>query len=108
MLRTSTMTTSIARAAILISCGLALTPAALAHGTAGKRFFPATMAIEDPLPADELGFTYSKLNGEDETEHEIEGEFSKRLTNKLSISIGREWMREEHGARVHEGWGNVE
>ena len=33
---------------------LGAAPAAHAHGMAGKRFFPATLVIDDPFVADEM------------------------------------------------------
>ena len=103
------MTMYIARAAIFITLGLACAPGvANAHGVAGKRFFPATMAIEDPLPADELGFVYARTSSDDGSEQEMEGEFAKRLTEKLALSIGRAWVRGKEAGETASGFGNLE
>lgn len=42
----------------ITAVALAITPVepAAAHGLAGKRFFPATLVVDDPFVADELGF----------------------------------------------------
>ena len=40
--------------ATLAALGIVAPDAAQAHGFAGKRFFPATLATEDPFVADEL------------------------------------------------------
>ena len=32
-----------------------------AHGTAGKRFFPTTLTIEDPFVSDELSFLFGYI-----------------------------------------------
>lgn len=72
-----------------------LAPAhALAHGFAGKRFFPATIATDDPFVADELSLpTVSSLRhaGEGDEpearETEISVEFAKRITEHLGLSV---------------------
>ena len=42
------------RGATLVALCIAAPGIAEAHGFAGKRFFPATLATEDPFVADEL------------------------------------------------------
>jgi hypothetical protein len=37
-----------------IAASLLLSTPVLAHGVAGDRFFPATLAVDDPAVADEL------------------------------------------------------
>ena len=66
---------------------------AQAHGLVGKRFFPATLAIDDPFVADELSLptiSHIKLRGDDESpptrETTISAEFSKRLSPRSSAS----------------------
>src|ERR1041384_7793272 len=66
-----------------------------AHGMAGDRFFPATLAIDDPFVADELSLpTIStlKASANDETpairETDYSAEFSKRLSPNLGVSFG--------------------
>ena len=66
-----------------------------AHGLIGKRFFPATLAVDDPFVADEMSLptiSYLKLRGTEEAPptHQIDlsGEISKRLTPDLGISLG--------------------
>ena len=57
-----------------------------AHGFAGKRFFPTTLAVDDPFVSDEgsLLISYTREPGEGETPATraavISGEFSKRIT----------------------------
>src|SRR5437763_4941311 len=76
------------------ACGLAALPAD-AHGVAGNRFFPATLATDDPAVADELSLpTLSRFktgDGPAATETDIAGEYSKRLTSKLGVSFGGAW-----------------
>ena len=49
------------RIAALVTALLATTPAALAHGIAGNRYFAGTLTFDDPAVADELVFGYSAL-----------------------------------------------
>lgn len=68
---------------------------ASAHCVVGNRFFPATLAIDDPCVADELSLpTVSWTKSGDVPpvrETDISGEFSKRITDNFSISIGSTW-----------------
>jgi hypothetical protein len=86
---------------LLFSCALVsvlavLVPgAALAHGLAGKRFFPATLATDDPFVADELSLptiSHIKKPGAGDTaptkETDLSAEFSKRLSLNLGLSLG--------------------
>jgi hypothetical protein len=68
---------------------------ARAHGIIGKRFFPATLGIDDPFVADELSFptvSHIKLPAGDEgpatRETTISAEFSKRLSPNLGLTLG--------------------
>jgi hypothetical protein len=85
----------------LFVCVLAVAVAATAsgvasaHGLAGKRFFPATLATDDPFVADELSLptiSHIKLPGTGDTpptkETGLSGEFSKRLSPNLGLSLG--------------------
>ncbi len=79
-------------------CVMTLTAGATtasAHGLAGKRFFPATLAVDDPFVSDELSlplFSHIKepASGEEPAtvRTEITGEFSKRITPNLGLSLG--------------------
>jgi hypothetical protein len=87
------MSTRILRAAF---CGAAATLAslnlALAHEIVGNRFFPATLAIDDPGVNDELALpTISKFKtGDDPSVKQLDmsGEFSKRITEDFAVSFG--------------------
>jgi hypothetical protein len=85
----------------ILAAGLLLGAAgrASAHGFAGKRFFPATLATEDPFVADELSFptvsTFREPASGDEPstrETEISVELAKRITPKFGISIENAWV----------------
>ena len=94
----------------LFCVAIAASPA-FAHGYAGKRFFPATILLEDPFVADELGFpTYTHRKGGEEAgvrEDEFEFEFAKRITSKLALSLEGAWSREESEDGTVDGFSNV-
>jgi hypothetical protein len=68
---------------------------ASAHGLIGQRFFPATLAIDDPFVADELSLPtifHIRNRGSEEgppaLQTNLSGEFSKRLSPNLGFSLG--------------------
>lgn len=68
---------------------------AFAHGFAGKRFFPATLATDDPFVADELSLpTVSRrktgASGEEPAtlETDTSVDFTKRITPDFGIGLG--------------------
>ncbi len=82
-----------------------LAPSANAHGRAGARFFPSTIAIEDPAVADELTLPiFSRFNGA----REIEGEYSRRLARFFSVSIEAGRTREAEDGEILSGFENIE
>jgi hypothetical protein len=68
-----------------------------AHCFVGSRFFPATLTVDDPCVADELSLpTFSVVKtGDDPSARaiDISAEYSKRITDDLGISIGRDFTR---------------
>ena len=70
---------------------------AFAHCFVGARFFPATLAIDDPCVADELSLPtvgWSKTGDiPPANEWDTSAEISKRITNDLGISIGEGWTQ---------------
>jgi hypothetical protein len=78
---------------------LLLAPAeAMAHGFAGNRFFPATIATDDPFVSDELSLpTVSTIRNAatDDSpanqETEVSVDFSKRITPKFGLGFGETW-----------------
>jgi hypothetical protein len=88
--------------ATFICAVLAATPGgtAFAHGFAGKRFFPATLATEDPFVADELSLpTVSRTktrasDGEPATvETSTSVDFTKRITPEFGVGLGASYLR---------------
>src|SRR5262245_3310808 len=87
-----------------------------AHGMVGKRFFPATLATEDPFVADELSLpTVSTLkqraSGDEPAtrETEISAELSKRITPDLGVSIAGSFLvLSPEGEKSVTGFENLE
>src|SRR5271156_870418 len=80
----------------LLFLGLPISDA-FAHCFVGARFFPATLAIDDPCVADELSLptvAWSKTGDvPPATEWDVSAEISKRITEDLGISIGDTWSQ---------------
>ena len=64
----------------------------VAHEIVGNRFFPATLAIDDPGVNDELSIptVAAFKTGDDPSfkQRDISGEFSKRITEAFAVSFG--------------------
>ena len=94
---------------------LAMADAALAHGTAGKRFFPATLTTEDPFVADELSLpTIStiKTPASDESpavrETVFSADVSKRVTENLGVGFGAAYKQlRPEGGDTQRGFDNA-
>ena len=84
-------------------CVMTLTAGATtasAHGLAGKRFFPATLAVDDPFVSDELSLPLishirSPASGDEPATltTDISAEFAKRITPNLGFSLGGDLLR---------------
>src|SRR5262245_9035921 len=100
--------------AMLLSCLILLgLPAwSWAHGFAGQRFFPTTLAIDDPFVSDELSFRlrHIKEPGEPPTvSTEIDAEYSKRLTPRLGLSLGGSFLHlDPDEGSTENGFSNLE
>ncbi|HEY8051074.1 MAG TPA: hypothetical protein VIE63_18015 [Ramlibacter sp.] len=75
-----------------------------AHGFVGQRFFPATIATDDPFVADELSlptFTTSRFNAGDDSpagrETSLSVDFSKRITQNFGLEFGSARERFTYG-----------
>jgi hypothetical protein len=99
--------------ALAIGCVSLLTcEDALAHGFAGKRFFPATLAIDDPFVADELSLptvSYQKSNDDPsvrETDFSID--VSKRVTENFGVGFGATYKQlRQEGTDTQRGFDNL-
>ena len=86
-----------------------------AHGFAGKRFFPTTFAVEDPFVSDEFSLLVNHIKEPAEEEvppvktTDLSLEYSKRITQKLGISIGETYrfLNYNHNGS-EDGFGNLE
>src|SRR5256712_4592523 len=92
------------RHCLAVVVSLLMVPAVVApvsaHGLAGKRFFPSTLAIDDPFVSDELTLPNilhikRRASGDESAAQETEfsGEYSKRITPNFGFSL--------EGALVH-------
>ena len=70
---------------------------ASAHCLVGARFFPATLATDDPCVADEMSLptvAWSRTGDVPPAkELDISGEISKRITEDFGVSIGDGWTQ---------------
>ncbi len=76
---------------------LSANSAALAHGFAGDRFFPATILTDDPFVADEMSlptFTRPPTGADGSHEYDLDVDIAKRITDDL-------------GFTAHYGWASV-
>jgi hypothetical protein len=105
---------SLAGTAALAAVTVVLSNAgALAHCFVGGRFFPATLAIDDPCVADELSLptvAWSKT-GDDPPARQLDlsMEYSKRITEYFGVSIGSTWTHlSQPGMPSQSGFQNLE
>ena len=97
------------------TAAIALSADALAHGFAGKRFFPATPTTDDPFVADELSLptiTQRRLSATEESPatqlRTSSIDYTKRVTSKLGVGFGASYLRfaNEDGTR-EKGFDNL-
>ena len=103
------MTTRLALAVLLL---LGTSLAAEAHCIVGNRFFPATLAVDDPCVADELSMpTIAGFkNGDNPSADELDiaGEYSKTITPNFGISFEEAWIHlDPPGERSVSGFDNL-
>jgi hypothetical protein len=108
---------SIATPLTLIAAAMAVLPAgpAAAHGLAGKRFFPATLATDDPFVADELSLPTIEsrkmpASGDEpatrETGYAVD--VSKRLTDNVGVGFGATYnVLQPDGGDTQRGFDNM-
>ena len=95
-------------ASLLAIAALVPTTPALAHGFAGQRFFPATIATDDPFVADELSLpTVSTIRNSGPgggQEIDISADLAKRITPSFGLGIGETW---QHFSNAPPGFSNL-
>jgi hypothetical protein len=90
---------------------LASTSDALAHCFVGARFFPATLATDDPCVADEMSLptvSWSKTaDMPPASQWDIGFDLSKRITENFGVTISQDWtqIRQANGT-VTQGFSN--
>jgi hypothetical protein len=93
-----------------LAIAIALAEHANGHGFAGARFFPATLATDDPFVNDELSLpTVSSMETPEGRETEIAVELAKRITPNFGIEFGASFL--ELNPKDEErtsGFGNLE
>jgi len=86
-----------------------------AHGFAGQRFFPTTLAVDDPFVSDELSFLLSHTKEPRQGEEpptgatEFSVDYTKRITPRLGLSLGGSYLHlnPDEGS-TENGFGNLE
>ena len=90
---------------VLLAAGMLFIPAAAqAHGILGDRFFPATIASDDPFAADELALpTITSFNHE----RDYEVDYSKSIFRGVAVEVGYGYV-DAHppGEQASTGWEN--
>jgi hypothetical protein len=87
-------TTIGARLAVAMALTLPASTAALGHGFAGQRFFPATILTDDPFVADEISLptiTRPPTGADASQEIDFDVDLAKRITPDFGITIGQGW-----------------
>src|SRR6185437_6054673 len=101
--------------ATLVALCMAVPGIAEAHGFAGKRFFPATLATDDPFVADELSLptvSFQKFSGNGDEpggrETDLSIDVAKRITENFGIEIGATYKRiRPDGGDAQNGFDNL-
>jgi hypothetical protein len=100
---------------VLASLGILVAGPAAGHGIAGKRFFPATLATDDPFVADELSLPTIEsrkmpASGDEPATREtgFSLDVSKRLTDNLGIGLGATYkVLQPDGGDTQRGFDNL-
>ena len=91
--------------ALAAACLADFSDQARAHGVVGPRFFPATIATDDPFAADELAFpTVSWFDHETD----VDFDYSKTILPGFAIEFGMGHVNARQPGEPREGAGAVE
>lgn len=96
-----------------VATWLAACVPAFSHGFAGNRFFPATLATDDPFVADELSlptFQAIRQPGDQPTKtFDLSTDVALKLTPNFGIEIGDGYQfHKAVGSNLHTGFDNLE
>ena len=84
-------------AAVLAASTTLSTTLARAHEIVGNRFFPATLAIDDPGVNDEVALPTVSISKTGDVpsfkQLDVSGEFAKRITEDFGVSFAPTWSR---------------
>jgi len=83
---------------------------AFAHGFAGSRFFPATLATDDPFVADEFALpTVAFFKDSDDVRTSTYSvDFAKRITQRFGLEFGATWLQlKPPGGPTVDGFDNL-
>jgi len=110
MLRSSSCSRALALAILFVALSAA---EAFAHCFAGARFFPATLATDDPCVADEMSLPtvmWSKTSDvPPATQWDVSVDFAKRITDDFGIAVGDTWSHiHTPGGPTIAGFGNLD
>jgi hypothetical protein len=99
--------------ATLLAAALLAPRTASAHGFAGERFFPATLATDDPFVADELSLpTITTIITPDDggtRDTEVSFDLARRITDRWGIEVGQDYLKlSPYGEKTVHGFGNLE
>jgi len=90
----------------LLALSLFLPQAADAHGVVGDRFFPATIASDDPFAADELALPTVSLGNHEE---DYDFEYTKTIFPHVAVSFAGGYVNAHPpGGPNASGWDNFE
>ena len=108
---------SLKKTAVIVSAGVTSLSAmpfpSFAHGFAGNRFFPATLATDDPFVADEMSLpTFQAIrqpgDGPVKT-FDLSTDIALKLTPNLGIELGDGYQFQKSvGSNLHAGFDNLE
>jgi hypothetical protein len=79
------------------------------HGVAGKRFFPATLAVDDPFISDELSIVENYVKEPDQGTNQVSLAYSKRITENFGLEFGAAHLTvTPNGEKTQNGFANIE
>jgi hypothetical protein len=95
--------------ALAVSLSVLMASSAHAHGIAGNRVFPGTLAFDDPAATDEATVpNFSYLNhpdgGGEVIDNRINYAFQRLLTPTVSFVIDHSWVARNWGVAQHSGF----
>jgi hypothetical protein len=101
----TTFSPRLAAAALALLGAALVAPDATAHGIVGDRFFPATIASDDPFAADELALPTISLGNHEE---DYEFEYSKSIFPHFAVSLDGGYADAHPPGGPHaSGWDNL-